>query len=188
MLHGSFSSSSKSDKLLAQVDNPNAGQDPKTRRMLGLKHAALAVATTVRTSANFKERCRQEEEMKRDMLNAPMLDPKLSPTGKLPGAQEAPAIDPELAAQVVREYLLPMFDGKKSLLKSDKTKAKDADSTVDVDTDIANGLMKRLQENGSPTDGIYGEMKLSDKLLDQLQSIKGECRDLRTRLASSERD
>jgi len=118
------------------------------------------------------------------------LDPKLSKSGiarkaAAPGQKPA-AVDPELAALVVREYLLPMFEGKKSLLAMNKS-SQSGDDKDEVDDADAGGLMS-LVKHGAPKEGIYGEMKLSDQLLDTVQMLKGECADLRQRLTSSESD
>merc|ERR1719160_321902 len=99
-----------------------------------------------------------------------------------PGQKPQSAVDPELAALVVREYLLPMFEGKKSLLAMNKS------SEGDDDADSASSGLMSLVKHGAPKEGIYGEMKLSDQLLDTVQMLKGECADLRQRLTSSESD
>ena len=128
-------------------------------------------------------------------------------------------IDPEVAALVVRQYLLPMFEGgvverpelhefishrrppgglidltsaaerhRKST--ADKQPAAGAgergEEIVDENDDEDDDVFPSLVEHGAPSDGIYAELKLSDRLLDQLHMTKEEKIDLQRRLYSSD--
>jgi len=81
-------------------------------------------------------------------------------------------VEPGLAALVVRQYLLPMFEGKKNRL----------------DPSGGFGLLDEQQPSvaGGPQEGIFGELRLSDQLLDELQQTKLNMNDLRRKYASSE--
>lgn len=122
-----------------------------------------------------------------------------------------PAIDPELAAMVVREYLLPMFEGRKkksgmpavmidgrprSGLESRpeprcpsglSNPEADAIGPDLVDTLVHLGAPKSgVYGENAPKAGVYGEMKLSDELLDEVQEMKSQCAFLRHKLQISE--
>jgi len=61
-------------------------------------------------------------------------------------------ITPEIAAFVVREYLLPMFEGKNSNRNNTSSKS------VGKNNDISNGLFSNNKT-------VFSECKLSDLLL-----------------------
>ena len=69
-------------------------------------------------------------------------------------------VTPELAAQIVKDYILPMFesDGKKDL-KSRYNKLQGMNSQ---------GF------KGSHVDTVYGELKLSQQLLSQLKEVRSK--------------
>lgn len=69
-------------------------------------------------------------------------------------------ISPELAALIVKNYILPMFEseGKKSL----KVKYNKMAGIADKNKDIASSK------------SVYGELKLSEKLSNELQVIRDQ--------------
>ena len=70
---------------------------------------------------------------------------------------EVDSISPELVAQLVKEYVLPMFesDGKKQL-KNKYKKLSGSNFTADMRN----------------PNSVYGELKLSEKLSNELNSIR----------------
>ncbi|CAI2382899.1 unnamed protein product [Moneuplotes crassus] len=79
-------------------------------------------------------------------------------------------ITPEIAAQVVKNYLLPMFDGNKSGHSKTKTR-------ISKNEEIPNeGIFKPKT--------IYGELKLSDRLSTQLEGVKLELKNTQESLSA----
>lgn len=88
------------------------------------------------------------------------------------------SVEPGLAALVVRQYLLPMFEGKMGFeAPPDPAVEAEARSRPEqVEASVA----------GGPEDGIFGELKLSDQLLDELQRTKKDANELKRKHQSSE--
>lgn len=83
-------------------------------------------------------------------------------------------ITPEVAAQVVKNYLLPMFDSdnKKYLKKRSKSKAGDRQDNNNDD------IIEQPKT-------IYDELKLSDKLISQIDKLKYELIAVKQQLSNS---
>ena len=87
-------------------------------------------------------------------------------------------ISPELAAQIVKNYILPMFesDGKRAL-KSKYNRMQGIASA---------GKPKfKLQPNADGSQTVYGELKLSEKLFAELDVIRDEVNGLKEQLEES---
>ncbi|CAI2380348.1 unnamed protein product [Moneuplotes crassus] len=83
-------------------------------------------------------------------------------------------ITPEMAAQVVKNYLLPMFDGNKNGYSKTKTR-------ISKNEDISD------DPNFKPKT-IYGELKLSERLSSQLEAVKLELKQTQERLDNKIKD
>lgn len=83
-------------------------------------------------------------------------------------------ITPEVAAQVVKNYLLPMFDSdnKKYLKKRSKSKAGERQDNNNDD------IIEQPKT-------IYDELKLSDKLISQIDKLKYELNTVKQQLSNS---
>lgn len=80
-------------------------------------------------------------------------------------------ITPELAAQVVKNYLLPMFDSdEKKYLRKKYKKLTDNKAVDDKDTE-AEGEGSPKVADANPT-SIFGELKLSSQLLDKIRHLE----------------
>ena len=71
-------------------------------------------------------------------------------------------LDPEFVAKIVRDYILPMFDGQKE--KENKLKS--------IARPKSSASKFKFKQNGAGPSSIYGELKLSDKLAQELQVVK----------------
>ena len=81
-------------------------------------------------------------------------------------------ISPELAAQIVKNYILPMFESdEKRALKNKYNKLSSISNATGSKVKgmfnaAAGGELKSLQEGPN---SVYGELKLSEKLADELR-------------------
>ena len=82
-------------------------------------------------------------------------------------------ITPEIAAQVVKNYLLPMFEG------DEKSRSK---STSNLTKLMPNSDL--LLSTSSQPNTIYGELKLSTLLLDRIKTLESEYASLKAELDS----
>eukprot|EP00347_Sterkiella_histriomuscorum_P014287 403361452 len=106
------------------------------------------------------------------------------------------SITPELAANVVKDYILPMFenDGKK-FIKRKKNKGKTGsvsdlpqDEAVYKNEDVDTQRLKEIQylKNGQHKNSVYAEMKLSKILQDQIYELKNEILQLKETIQNFE--
>uniref|UniRef100_A0A0G4IAN3 CCHC-type domain-containing protein n=1 Tax=Chromera velia CCMP2878 TaxID=1169474 RepID=A0A0G4IAN3_9ALVE len=95
-------------------------------------------------------------------------------------------ISPELAVQVLRHYLLPMFEAHQAAASAEIRQQSPA-SGLDPSTSL-DGMEDQARAQG----GMYGELKLSDILMRKLDLCRDEMRQsvisLRERLTSTEAD
>ena len=82
-------------------------------------------------------------------------------------------ITPELAAQIVKSYILPMFESEdKKALKNRYNKM----------AGIQNAATKFKGSTVNDPNSVYGELKLSDRLASELDVIKQHVWDLNEKL------
>lgn len=98
---------------------------------------------------------------------------------QLSGAIELDQITPELAATVVKHYLLPMFesDNQKFLKKKYKKmrSPRDGSNTTRGEKGlIKQSALEDILKGKKPPKTIYEELKLSEKLIDELHQMKDD--------------
>ena len=85
-----------------------------------------------------------------------------------------PRLDPSLASQVVSTYLLPLFESSSQLL-------------TDQSRSLTFGTTKRFSHPLDPIPGtVYGELKLSEQLGNELSRVKIELAETKAKLKESE--
>ena len=100
-------------------------------------------------------------------------------------------ITPELAANVVKDYILPMFDNEgKKYLKRKGAKSKERPNLEQIQDKSLSGAtaeereairLKEIQalKNSKVKNSVYAEMKLSKILQDQIDELKNEILNLK---------
>ncbi|CAG9324335.1 unnamed protein product [Blepharisma stoltei] len=88
-------------------------------------------------------------------------------------------IQPEIAAKVVKSYLLPMFECKTRGLSKRHSHGK----SLDISKSRADILESR--ETTAET-SVYGELKLSEKLMSEIEKVKTELDDCTRKMRDSE--
>lgn len=86
-------------------------------------------------------------------------------------SQREDAVSPTLAAQIVKNYILPMFEtDERKLLKSKYNKM--AGIRAATGNKLKSGGRFKLPDGAGGASSVYGELKLSEKLASELDQIK----------------
>lgn len=104
--------------------------------------------------------------------------------------EEAIHVSPEIAASVVRKYLLPMFEGeKKELMSKARTdsmrmsKSKTPKDGKDKEAPLETIMHDQLADTSRT---VYGDFKLSEKLARELEAVKAELANTSKKLKEAE--
>lgn len=118
-----------------------------------------------------------------DKQNASILQSKLSISSKLKKRKLKPIlnIEPELAAKVVKSYLLPMFECKSRLSKSNQSHS----SKKSLEMNRSHADLFETRETSAET-SVYGELKLSEKLMNEIERLKIEVEECDRKMRDSE--
>jgi hypothetical protein len=103
---------------------------------------------------------------------------------------EANHISPELAASVVRKYLLPMFESEKkdlmSKARADSMKIYKSKTAKDVKDKEVPSETITIDQWAETSRTVYGDFKLSEKLAKELEAVRYELANTSKRLKEAE--